>query len=137
MSSYTPSEVCISTIVIICHFPIVFRPSGIRFLRILYPKVNSSFLTVTLPQIIIYGQFWAYQVYLLSDTAFELRLSHYTDTPMGYNLYTCFFNLYDLRALTIVFQHQNLSTFFTMLIGVHLSLAILAFLSPSVKYHQN
>ena len=46
---YTPSEVGISTIVIICHFPIVFRHSGFCFLGILCPEVNSDFLTVTLP----------------------------------------------------------------------------------------
>ena len=53
------------------------------------------------------GQFRVYQVYLLSDTAFGFRLSQYTDTPTGYGLYTCFSNLYDLRASTIVFHHPS------------------------------
>ena len=57
MSSSTPSEVCISTIVIICHFPTVFRPSGICFLRILCPKVNSDFLTVTYHKLMFVDNF--------------------------------------------------------------------------------
>ena len=66
------------------------------------------------------------------------RLSHYTGTPMGYDQYTCFITLYGLCVMpSSFFIILILPLFFTMLIEVHLSLALPAFLSPPAKYQTN
>ena len=98
-------KVCLShTVIVFVSFLLIFRLSE-RLLSLAshIRKRTSDFLTVTLPQ---RGQFQAYQVYLLSATAHELRHSQYTDIPTGYELYTCFFNLYDLYAIIRDYFHH-------------------------------